>query len=79
LRPWGGFWWTFRADGWAVGVLLSLAAADSPLRANERRHDDISASGRVGSRANAEGARFSAVAGRAVHPIFAEYVDAVRQ
>ena len=26
-RPWGGFWWTFRADGLAVGVLLSLAAA----------------------------------------------------
>jgi len=26
-RPWGGFWWTFRADGLAVGVLLSLAGA----------------------------------------------------
>lgn len=25
-RPWGGFWWTFRADGLAVGVLLSLAS-----------------------------------------------------
>ncbi|RTL89921.1 MAG: acyltransferase [Hyphomicrobiales bacterium] len=23
-RPWGGFWWTFRLDGFAVGVLLSL-------------------------------------------------------
>jgi peptidoglycan/LPS O-acetylase OafA/YrhL len=23
-RPWGGFWWTFRLDGLAVGVLLSL-------------------------------------------------------
>ena len=26
-RPWGGFWWTFRADGLAVGVLISLGAA----------------------------------------------------
>jgi len=25
-RPWGGFWWTFRLDGLAVGVLLSLGA-----------------------------------------------------
>jgi peptidoglycan/LPS O-acetylase OafA/YrhL len=23
-RPWGGFWWTFRLDGLAMGVLLSL-------------------------------------------------------
>jgi peptidoglycan/LPS O-acetylase OafA/YrhL len=23
-RSWGGFWWTFRLDGFAVGVLLSL-------------------------------------------------------
>jgi peptidoglycan/LPS O-acetylase OafA/YrhL len=23
-RPWGGFWWTLRLDGFAVGVLLSL-------------------------------------------------------
>lgn len=23
-RPWGGFWWAFRLDGLAVGVLLSL-------------------------------------------------------
>jgi peptidoglycan/LPS O-acetylase OafA/YrhL len=23
-RPWGGFWWTFRFDGFVVGVLLSL-------------------------------------------------------
>lgn len=28
-RPWGGFWWTFRADGLAVGVLLSLGAASA--------------------------------------------------
>jgi peptidoglycan/LPS O-acetylase OafA/YrhL len=26
-RPWGGFWWTFRLDGFAVGVLLSLGLA----------------------------------------------------
>jgi peptidoglycan/LPS O-acetylase OafA/YrhL len=26
-RPWGGFWWTFRLDGVAVGVLLSLGLA----------------------------------------------------
>jgi peptidoglycan/LPS O-acetylase OafA/YrhL len=26
-RPWGGFWWTFRVDGFAVGVLLSLGLA----------------------------------------------------
>jgi peptidoglycan/LPS O-acetylase OafA/YrhL len=26
-RPWGGFWWTFRLDGVAVGVLLSLGMA----------------------------------------------------
>ena len=26
-RPWGGFWWTFRADGLVVGVLISLGAA----------------------------------------------------
>jgi peptidoglycan/LPS O-acetylase OafA/YrhL len=26
-RPWGGFWWTFRLDGLAMGVLLSLGAA----------------------------------------------------
>jgi peptidoglycan/LPS O-acetylase OafA/YrhL len=26
-RPWGGFSWTFRADGLAVGVLLSLGAS----------------------------------------------------
>jgi peptidoglycan/LPS O-acetylase OafA/YrhL len=25
-RPWGGFWWTFRVDGLAAGVLLSLGA-----------------------------------------------------
>jgi len=27
-RAWGGFWWTFRADGLAIGVLLSLDAAN---------------------------------------------------
>jgi peptidoglycan/LPS O-acetylase OafA/YrhL len=26
-RPWGGFWWTFCLDGFAVGVLLSLGLA----------------------------------------------------
>lgn len=26
-RPWGGFWWTFRLDGLAMGVLLSLSVA----------------------------------------------------
>ncbi|WP_363352270.1 acyltransferase [Methylocystis echinoides] len=26
-RPWGGFWWTFRLDGFAVGVLLSIGLA----------------------------------------------------
>jgi peptidoglycan/LPS O-acetylase OafA/YrhL len=26
-RPWGGFWWTFRLDGLAMGVLLSLGMA----------------------------------------------------
>jgi peptidoglycan/LPS O-acetylase OafA/YrhL len=26
-RPWGGFWWTFRLDGLAMGVLLSLGGA----------------------------------------------------
>ncbi len=25
-RPWGGFWWSFRLDGLAMGVLLSLGA-----------------------------------------------------
>jgi peptidoglycan/LPS O-acetylase OafA/YrhL len=27
VRPWGGFWWTFCLDGFAVGVLLSLGLA----------------------------------------------------
>lgn len=26
-RRWGGFWWTFRADGLVIGMLLSLGAA----------------------------------------------------
>jgi peptidoglycan/LPS O-acetylase OafA/YrhL len=26
-RPWGAFWWTFRLDGFAVGILLSLGLA----------------------------------------------------
>lgn len=25
-RRWGGFWWTFRADGFVIGILLSLGA-----------------------------------------------------
>lgn len=25
-RRWGGFWWTFRADGLVIGILLSLGA-----------------------------------------------------